>query len=160
MKIPIIWKFNLKVMVFWTYMKMHLSLHICKQLKSLLSWHPRNMTKLCIGLHGLSGNFFFSYECGQMDNCRLCLTSNNMKTLCNMFIRSWAILSFNKPIVYSRHNIGNEGYNYGFNNVSHSMWCVIKFGHHSTHLHFIYNQYPSWGQGIGEIWILPTQWIC
>jgi hypothetical protein len=26
-----------------------------------------------------------------------------------------------------------------FKNVFHGVWCVIEFGYHSMHLHFIYN---------------------
>jgi hypothetical protein len=37
-----------------------------------------------------------SYRCGQMDKCKLCFAHNNMRALCDMFMRSWAILGFNK----------------------------------------------------------------
>ncbi len=46
-------------------------------------------------------------------------------------------------IVCFRHNIGDKGCNYRFNNVFHGVWCVTKFGHHLIHLHLIYNYCSS-----------------
>jgi hypothetical protein len=49
-----------------------------------------------------------------MDKCKLCFANNNIKALCDMLMRSWAILGFNKTIFYLKYNIGGEGCNYKF----------------------------------------------
>jgi hypothetical protein len=47
----------------------------------------------------------FSYGCGWIDKYKLCFAHNNMKALCNMFMKSWTILGFDEPIVCFKHNI-------------------------------------------------------
>jgi len=56
-----------------------------------------------------------------------------MKGLYDMLMKNWAILGFDGPTVCFRHNIGGVGYNYRFNNLFLGVWCVIEYGHHSTH---------------------------
>ncbi len=51
-----------------------------------------------------------------------------MRALYGMFMKNWAILGFDKPIVYSRYNIGGVGCNYRFRNLFLGMWCVIEYG--------------------------------
>jgi hypothetical protein len=67
-----------------------------------------------------------------------------MRTLCNMFIKSWAILGFSRLIVCFRHNICGDKCNCKFNNLCFNVWCVIKCEHHSTCLHFVYKYCPSY----------------
>jgi len=52
-----------------------------------------------------------------------------VKALCGMFIKSWVILGFNRPIVCYKHNITGVGCNYMFNNLFVGVWCVTKCGH-------------------------------
>jgi hypothetical protein len=47
----------------------------------------------------------FSYGCGRIDKYKLCSAHNNMKALCNMFMKSWIILGFVEPIICFKHNI-------------------------------------------------------
>jgi hypothetical protein len=79
---------------------------------------------------------------------------NNMKAFFNMFMKSWAILGFDKPIIYSKHNICGKGCNYRFNSLFLDVWCMSKCGGHSTHLYFIYGHCPSWDLIINGIWVL------
>jgi hypothetical protein len=58
-----------------------------------------------------------------MDKCGLCLAQNNLRALCNMLMKSWAILGSNGPIVCFRCNIGDKGYNYRFNTLFFGVWC-------------------------------------
>jgi hypothetical protein len=71
-------------------------------------------------------------------------------------MRSWAILVFDKHIVCFKHNTSGEGCNCKFSNLFLGVWCVIKFGHLSMHLHLTFNPYQLWGLGIDGVWILPT----
>jgi hypothetical protein len=43
-----------------------------------------------------------------MDEYGLCFAHNNMKALCCMFMRNWAILGSYKPTTCSRHNGGGR----------------------------------------------------
>ncbi len=67
------------------------------------------------------------------------------RALYNMFMKSWAILGLDMPIVCSKHNIGGMGCNYKFNKKKFSVWCVIEYMHHSKHQHPNYNPYELWG---------------
>jgi hypothetical protein len=112
--IPVIWKLNQKVMASWTYMKMHMSLHICKYMKFQLGGHPRSAIRLCIRLNG-------SNYMGRKDlptnvakwmivNCIL------LKTTQRPYVAwSWKVAH----IVCFKHNIGDEGCNYS------SMVCGV-----------------------------------
>jgi hypothetical protein len=40
-------------------------------------------------------------------------------------MNNWAILGFDRPILFSRHNIGGEGRNFRLNNLFFDVWCVI-----------------------------------
>jgi hypothetical protein len=94
----------------------------------LVGLTPRSVIWLCIGQIDLNGKEIPLYKCGQMDECGLCFAQNNMRTLCNMFMRSWAILGFDGllgPIIYCKHNIGDGGCNYMFNKKIISVWCVL-----------------------------------
>jgi hypothetical protein len=81
---------------------------------------------LCIRPSGSSGKSIISYGYGRMDKFGLCLTQNNVRALCGMFMSNWAILGFNKPIVCSMHNINSEGCNYMFNNLFHGVWSNVN----------------------------------
>ncbi len=95
-----------------------------------------------------------SYKCGQIDECELCLAHNIVMALCSMFMKSWAILGFNGPVVSFRHNnIGDMGCNYMFNYLFLCVWCVTKWKHPLTHLHLVYKYYPSWCFIIDGVWI-------
>jgi len=48
-----------------------------------------------------------------------------MKVLCNMFMRSWAILGFNRLTICSRHNIGGVGCNYRSFEPQNVSRCVV-----------------------------------
>jgi hypothetical protein len=61
---------------------------------------------------------------------------------------------FQQTIVFSMHNIGNEGCNFKFNKKNLGVWCVIECKHQLTHLHPIYDYCQSWGLVIDEVWIL------
>jgi len=105
-------------MVLWIFMMMHMLLHICKHVKFHLDWYLRKGIMLCIGQNNSNGKVIPFYGCGQMDKWRLCFTHNNVTTLWSMFMKSWAILGFNKFIQsYFVHNIGGEGCNCKFNNL-------------------------------------------
>jgi hypothetical protein len=52
-----------------------------------------------------------------MDKCDLCFPHDNVKALCGMLMKSWAILAFDRLIVYSKHNASGDGCNYRFNNL-------------------------------------------
>ncbi len=84
------------------------------------------MIALCIRPSGSSGKSIISYGYGRMDKFGLCLTQNNVRALCGMFMSNWAILGFNKPIVCSMHNINSEGCNYMFNNLFHGVWSNVN----------------------------------
>jgi hypothetical protein len=71
----------------------------------------------------------------------------NMRALYDMFMKSWAILGFDKPTICIKHNIGGMGCNYMFSNLFLNVWCVIKYKHHSTHQHTNYSPYQLWGLG-------------
>jgi hypothetical protein len=47
----------------------------------------------------------------------------------------------NVHIVYSRHSTDGKGCNCKFNNLFLCIWCMIKFGHLSMHLHLTYSPY-------------------
>jgi hypothetical protein len=101
-----------------------LSLHICKWMKFLLYWHPRNVTKMCTKPSDWNWKIIPFYKCGQIDKCELCLAHNIVTPMCSMFMKSWAILGFNGPIVSFRHNIiGDMGCNYMFNYLFFSVVC-------------------------------------
>ncbi len=114
---------------------------------------------LCIGPIDSNGKVIPSYRCGQMDKWKLCLAQNKVKALWGMFMRSWAILGSNRHTIYSRHNIGDEGWNCKFNNLFLGVWYGTEFKYLSMHLHFTYNPYQLWGLGTNGVWILPTHWI-
>ncbi len=76
-----------------------------------------------------------------------------------MLMKSWAILGFDKPIIYSKHNICGKGCNYRFSSLFLDVWCMSKCGCHSTHLYLIYGHCPSWGLIINGIWVLLIHWI-
>jgi succinate dehydrogenase/fumarate reductase-like Fe-S protein len=99
---------------------------------------------LCIGLSDSNGKVIPSYTCGLIHECGLCYAQNNMRTLCNMFMKSWAILGFLRFIICSRHNISGDKCNCKFKNLCFNVWCVIKCEHHSTCLHFIHKHCPSY----------------
>ncbi len=139
-------------MVPWIFMKMHILLHICKHVNFQLNWQPMIVITLCIGLNYSRAIPF--YRCGWMDKCKLCFSHNNMRALCDMLMRSWAILGFYKIIFYSKHNIGGKACNYKFNRLFFGVWHMIECGHHLMHLHLNYNDCPSWGLGIDGVWIL------
>jgi len=82
------------------------------------------------------------------------LRHNNMKAFSNMFKKSWAILGFDKPIVYFKHNICGKGCNYRFNSLFIDAWCMSKCGCHLTHLYLSYGRCPSRGLIINGIWVL------
>jgi len=67
-----------------------------------------------------------------------------VRALYDMFMKSWAILGSDGPIVCSMHNIGGVGCNYRFNNLFFDVWGVIEYEHHSTQQHPNYNLYQSW----------------
>ncbi len=81
------------------------------------------MIRLRIKPSNSKGKAFLSYECGQMDKCGLCLAQKNLRALCNMLMKSWAILGFDGPIVCFRCNIHDKGYNYKFNTLFFGVWC-------------------------------------
>jgi hypothetical protein len=68
----------------------------------------------------------------------------NVKALCNMLMSNWAILGFDGPTICFKYSNGGGGCNYRFNILFLGVWCLTKWGCHSTHLHFIYNLCPSW----------------
>ncbi len=76
-----------------------------------------------------------------MGKCKQYHTQSNIRALYDMLMNSWAILGFDGPIVCFRHSIGGVGCNYKFNSLFLGVWCVIEYGHHSTHQHFSYNPY-------------------
>jgi hypothetical protein len=94
-----------------------------------------------------------------MDKWRLCLTQNNVKALWGMLMKSWTTLGFDGYIICSKHNTSGEGCNCKFNNLFLGVWCVIKFGHLSMHLHFTYNPYQLWGLVTDGVWIFLAHWI-
>jgi hypothetical protein len=53
-----------------------------------------------------------------------------VKTLYNMFMKSWAILRFDELTICSNHNIGGMECNYRLRNLFLGVWCVIKFSCH------------------------------
>jgi hypothetical protein len=63
-----------------------------------------------------------------MDKCGLCLAQKNLRALCNMLMKSWAILGFDGPIVCFRCNICDKGYNYKFNTLFFGVWCWLSVG--------------------------------
>ncbi len=95
---------------------------------------------------------FCGYE--QMDECRWCFAQRNMKALCDILMKSSAILGFIGFIMCSKHNTSGERCNCEFKNLCGETKCK----HHSMHLHFIYNHCPSWGLGIDRVWIFLTHW--
>jgi hypothetical protein len=114
---------------------------------------------LCRRPNSSNGKIVPSYICGQMDKWRLCFTHNNVKTLWDMLMKSWATLGSNEHTICSKHKIGGEGCNYKFNNFFISVWCVTKFRHLSMYLHLTYSPYQLWGLGISGVWILLAHWI-
>jgi len=56
-------------------------------------------------------------------------------------------LGSNGHTICFRHNIGGKGCNCKFNNLFLDVWCVVKLGHLSMHLHLTYNPYQLWGLG-------------
>ncbi len=49
-----------------------------------------------------------------------------MKALFNMCMKNWAILGFDKLIIFSKHNICGKGYNCKFSSLFLNVWCVIE----------------------------------
>jgi len=86
-KLFMMWKLNQKLILLWIYMKIDMSFCICKYMKFLLDWDLRSLIRLCIRPNNLNGK-------GWINICKLCLAQNNIRTLCGMFMKSWAILTF------------------------------------------------------------------
>ncbi len=68
-----------------------------------------------------------------------------MKALYNMFKKRcivWGSIIYNLFLIKILVIVK---FNYMFNNLFFDVWCMIKFGHHLTHIYFINNHCPSWG---------------
>jgi len=118
----------------------HLDLLVMAYLRASevsMDWHPRSGIKLSIGRNNSNRKVIPYYVWYH--------TQNIMKALYGKFMKSWATLGSNEPIVCSRHNIGGMGCNYKFKNLFLGVWCVIEYRHHSTHQHFNYSPYQLWG---------------
>jgi hypothetical protein len=94
-------------------------------------WHPRSKIRLSTRKNSFNEKVIHYYGCGQMGKNRKFHNQSNTRALYGMFMRSCAILGFDRPIVCSRHNIGGMGCNYGFNNLFSmcGVWsstCIIQ----------------------------------
>jgi hypothetical protein len=119
----------------------------------------QEMTSVYTRPNNSNGKAIPFYRCGGMDKWKLCFTQNHTKALCDMFMRSWAILRSNGPIIKSMDNFGVKVCNYKFNNLFIGVWCVIECEHFLTHSHIIYNYCPLWWLVTDGVWILLTLYI-
>jgi hypothetical protein len=96
---------------------------------------------LSIGQNGSDVKVIFYYVCGQLGEYVSYHTQSSMKALYDMLMKSWAISGSGGPTIYSMHSTGGMGCNYKFSNLFIGVWCVIKYGHHSTHQNPNYSPY-------------------
>jgi hypothetical protein len=76
-----------------------------------------------------------------MDECDFCFAQNNMRALCNVFMRIepfWCLMELQfAPNINLWWGMQLQIQQFVF-----YVWCVAKCEYHSMHLHFIYNHYP------------------